>query len=411
MKFLSVLLALIVSVSVNSHDNIVKKQEKNTIEAQQAPYVLLVSIDGFRWDYIKKYQPNFLSNWVQDSAQLEGLRPSFPTKTFPNHLSIITGSYPQRHGILANQFYAPDLKKHYSLKNPDTVVNPDFYLIDPLWVLAEQQGMRTSSYFWPGSEAAISGHTPSYYKKYDRHIPHAKRIEQIIQWYQLPAEQRPHFTTMYLNEVDAAGHDFGQDSPELTQAIDKVDHTLELLFQELAKLSIEVNIVIVSDHGMAQRNPLDFEKMPSWLTQQFDIQGGGPIVHLYNTKGSKKSLREATAALNKVAKHYECYQYQDIPSELNASKSNRIGDIACLADKDWAIGMHSHRPVGDHGWSQFHSTDMNGVFYAKGPAFKRSVMLPVTENIHIMPLLAKVLGVKVTHTIDGDEKILAPMLK
>jgi len=411
MKFPSVLIALIMSISACAHDNNGNKQRTNTIQAQQAPYVLLISIDGFRWDYIKKYQPKFLSQWVQDSAQLDGLRPSFPTKTFPNHLSIITGSYPQRHGIMANRFYAPDLNKHYSLSKPETVLNPDFYLVDPLWVLAEKQGMRTSSYFWPGSEATISGYAPSDFMQYDRHTPHAQRIAKIIQWYQLPPEERPHLTTMYLNEVDAAGHDFGQDSPELVQALDKVDNTLKLLFQELARLPIDINIVLVSDHGMAQRNPVDFEKLPSWLPQHYDFQGGGPIVHLYDTKGTKKSLIDTTATLNKLAKHYQCYQYQDIPKKLNASQSNRIGDITCLADKDWAIGLHSHSAIGDHGWSQFDSTDMDGIFYAKGPAFNHNVTLPVAENIHIMPMLANILGIKIEHAIDGDAKVLAPLLK
>jgi len=411
MKFLLGFIALLMAtMAIAKADYHVKHQQKNTLKAQQAPYVLLISIDGFRWDYIDKYQPPFLSQWVKDSARLEALRPSFPTKTFPNHLSIVTGSYPQRHGILANRFYAPDIKKHYSLAKPEAVLNPDFYLVNPLWVLAEQQGMRSSSYFWPGSEAPISGHTPTYYQHYDHHTPHQQRIDTVLQWYKLPADRRPHLTTMYFHDVDTAGHDFGQGSTQLRQALARVDDSLKQLTERLAKLPIEVNVVIVSDHGMAQRKPADFEQLPNWLEEQYYIKGNGPIVHIYDTKGASNSLRETTTLLNQNAKHYQCYRYQDIPTKFNASNSNRIGDIACLADKDWAIGMTSHSPVGDHGWSQFNTTDMNGIFYAKGPAFKKNVIRPITENVNIMPLLAKILGLTISHEIDGNAEVLAPLL-
>ncbi len=411
MKYLLLITSLFFATSSFSQQSFkVSHQHKNSARAQQAPYILLISLDGFRWDYVEKYQPAFLSQWIKDSARLTALRPSFPTKTFPNHLSIVTGSYPQRHGILANRFYAPDLKKHYSLKEQDAVVNPDFYLVNPLWVLAEQQGMRTSSYFWPGSEAAISGVTPTYFQPYDHNAPHQQRINTVLQWYNLPAERRPHLTTMYFHDVDSAGHDFGQGSPELIQALEKVDNSLKDLTTKLAKLPFEVNVVIVSDHGMAQRKREDFEQLPSWVNQEYYVKGSGPIVHIYDIKGSSKTLTETTRQLNQQAQHYKCYRYQDIPRRYNAFQSNRIGDIACLADKDWAIGLFSHRPVGDHGWSQFNTTDMNGVFYAKGPAFKKGIIRPIAENVNIMPLLAHILGIKIPHEIDGKVSTLAPLL-
>lgn len=412
MKFLFGLISLLIVTSASANVTFnTAHQEENTHAAQQAPYVLLISIDGFRWDYVEKYQPKFLSNWVKDSARLEALRPSFPTKTFPNHLSIVTGSYPQRHGIMANRFYAPDLDKHYALSDPKAVLNPDFYLVKPLWVLAEEQGMRTSAYFWPGSEAAIAGKTPTFFQNYDHHQPHQDRINTVIKWYNLPEARRPHLTTMYFHDVDSAGHEYGQDSQELRQAIANVDDSLRDLITKLAKLPIEVNVVIVSDHGMAQRNREDFEKLPSWVNEEYYVKGTGPITHIYDTKGSKRTLAETTALLNKQAKHFKCYRYQDIPARYNSSQSNRIGDIACLADKDWAIGMVSHRPLGDHGWSQFNSTDMNGIFYAKGPAFEKNVVQPISENINIMPLLARILNIKITHEIDGSADALAPLLK
>ena len=384
---------------------------KNSAKAMQAPYVLLVSIDGFRWDYIEKYNPKFLNQWVKHSARLESLRPAFPTKTFPNHLTIVTGCYRHRHGILANSFYAPDLKKSYSLRKSEAVLNPDFYLVKPLWVLAQEQGMQAASYFWPGSEAPIAGTTPAMFMTYDHNKSHRERIDTVIDWYQLPAAQRPHLTTMYFHDVDAAGHDFGQDSPQLIAAINKVDNSIKTLVQKLKQLPIDVNIVLISDHGMAQRKPSDFEKLPTWLTEQYYVKGSGPIVHIYDTKSASNTLAQTVEQLNATAQHFQCYRYQDIPPRFNASQSRRIGDIACLADKDWAIGMIGHRPVGDHGWSQFNTTDMDGIFYANGPAFKKNVKLPPLENIHIMPLLAHILGLEIPHEIDGNLQPLAPLLK
>lgn len=386
--------------------------DENSKSAQQAPYVLLVSIDGFRWDYVEKYKPSFLSQWVKDSAQLTSLRPSFPTKTFPNHLSIVTGSYPQRHGILANRFYAPNLNQSYSLKDPKAVLNPDFYLVKPIWIIAEEQNMRTASYFWPGSEAPIAGKHPTYYQSYDHNQPHQARINTVVDWYKLPKERRPHFTTMYFHDVDSAGHEFGQDSPELIEAIKNVDDSLRDLMAKLAKLPIDVNVVIVSDHGMAQRaSRQDFESLPQWLYDDYKVIGAGPIVHIYDTKSASVKLSDTVKKLNKQALHYQCYRYQDIPARFNASQSPRIGDIACLANKGWAIGTDRYKAIGDHGWSQFNTTDMDGIFYAKGPNFKNNVSLKTTENVHILPLLAHILSLNITHDIDGTLAPLSPLLK
>lgn len=377
--FYGVFFALL-AFTVSGHSSYnVSNNNENSAKAAQSPYILLVSIDGFRWDYIEKYRPKFLSRWVKHTARLESLRPVFPTKTFPNHLSIITGSYPQRHGILANQFYAPDLKQHYSLSKSAAVLNPDFYLVKPLWVIAEEQGMRTASYFWPGSEAAIAGKTPTYYMNYDTSKTHQDRIDTVIQWYNLPSNRRPHLTTMYFHDIDAAGHDFGQDSPQLIEAINKVDKSFENLIYKLSQLPIDVNVVLVSDHGMAQSSEENFEALPSWLENNYYTVGAGPIVHIYDLKNSSTTLAKTVEALNRNAQHFTCYQYQDLPSRLNSSSNNRIGDIACLAKSGWNIGFDSRQPIGNHGWDQFESRDMDGVFFAQGKLFKPGFIQPTAE--------------------------------
>jgi ectonucleotide pyrophosphatase/phosphodiesterase family protein 5 len=375
------------------------------------PYVLLISLDGFRWDYIDKYKPAFLSEFAKESARLTSLRPAFPTKTFPNHISIVTGSYPENHGIVANRFYAPDLKKIYNIKDSKTVTNPDFYLRKPLWVIAEEQDMRTASYFWPGSEAAITGIYPSHYKKYNHNASHQERIEGVLNWYKLPSSERPQLITTYFHDIDSAGHRFGQDSPELIAAINNVDDTIREMVNMVRLLDFEVNIVIVSDHGMVDYPAENYEYLPTWLNDEYKVVATNPIVLIYDEGKSTRTLAQTVAELNQQAKHYQCYQYQDIPSKFNASKTNRIGDIACLTDKDWSIGFTGKTSKGNHGWSQFNTRDMDGIFYAKGPAFKEKVQLDTVENVNIMPLLAKILGVDITTPIDGKLDIMKPLLK
>ena len=405
-------LLVIQIVACNANDQVFEttNHQVNDVKAENAPSILLISIDGFRWDYVDKYQPKFLTQFAQHSARLKSLRPSFPTKTFPNHLTLVTGSYPQHHGIIANGFYAPDLGLNYSLRRSESVNNPQFYKRDPIWVIAEQQNMRTATFFWPGSEAAISDTLPTYLVRFDQTIDHQIRIDTVVNWYKLPANRRPHFSTLYFDEVDSAGHDYGQDSPQLMAAINQVDTTLAKLMAQLNALDIKVNVVIVSDHGMATVPKQNYEHLPLWLKQQFMVKGGGPLVHIYQKKSQKISLSQTVSALNRQAKHYRCYQYQDLPPKLNINKSHRMGDISCLPNKKWAIGFNGHKPIGDHGWDQYNDPDLSGIFYASGPNFKQNYQLETTDNIHVMPLLAHILGLKLPSNIDGKLKPMQALL-
>jgi ectonucleotide pyrophosphatase/phosphodiesterase family protein 5 len=384
---------------------------ENSEQKAQKPYVLLISLDGFRWDYVDKYKPVFLSYFAKNSAHLKSLRPSFPTKTFPNHLSIVTGSYPQHHGIVANRFYAPELDKTYNIKDPEAVTNSDFYWRKPLWVIAEEQDMRSASYFWPSSEAAINGVRPSHFKKYDHNAAHQERIDGILAWYQLPVNERPQLVTSYFHDIDSAGHEFGQDSKALIAAINKVDDSIRQLIEKVRTLDFDVNIVLVSDHGMDDYPPENYEYLPHWLNDEYRVVATNPIVHIYENGRSTHTLAQTVKSLNQQAKHYQCYQYQDIPAKFNASKTNRLGDITCLTDKDWGIGFTGRMSPGNHGWSQFDTTDMDGIFYAQGPAFKTAYQLDTVENVNIMPLLAHILGLDITTPIDGKLQRMQPLLK
>ena len=130
-----------------------------------APTVILISLDGFRWDYRNKADTPNLDILLENGVNSESFIPVFPSKTFPNHLSIVTGSYPENHGILSNDMYDPEWDADYYIgENSAPVQEGRWYDADPIWVTAEKQGKITGTYFWPGSEAEINGKRPTYRK-------------------------------------------------------------------------------------------------------------------------------------------------------------------------------------------------------------------------------------------------------
>ena len=225
----------------------------NTAEQQRKHYVVLISLDGFRYDYAEKYDAvHIRALGTAGATAPRGMIPAYPSLTFPNHLTLATGLYPEHHGIVADNFYDPARKQTYRLGVPATVTDGSWYGGTPIWVLAEQQGMRAACFFWPGSEAEIQGVRPSYYLKFDDQIPDRARVQQVLRWLRLPPEQRPHLITLYFSEVDHAGHEFGPDSEQVRAAVQVVDKEVGVLWDEIAKLNMPVDVIVLSDHGMAK---------------------------------------------------------------------------------------------------------------------------------------------------------------
>ncbi|MEE3196351.1 MAG: ectonucleotide pyrophosphatase/phosphodiesterase, partial [Candidatus Neomarinimicrobiota bacterium] len=180
-----------------------------SIYAEDGQYVLLVSMDGFRSDYLEIADtPNF-DKMSKNGVKAEGLKPVFISKTFPNHYSIATGMYAESHGLIANSFFASDINKYYSIRDRESVENGDFYGGEPIWVTAERQGMNTASYFWVGTEASIAGVHPSIWKRYDQKVPFDDRIDSVMTWFSLPMSNRPRLVMLYFHEPDWTGHKYG----------------------------------------------------------------------------------------------------------------------------------------------------------------------------------------------------------
>ena len=253
---------------------------------QKKAYILLISIDGYRWDYTEIHNPKFLTEFKKNGLSAKSLIPVFPSHTFPNHLSIITGSTSTEHGIVSNNFYAPDLNKHFSISNPLSLTDHSFYKAQPIWSLAEKEGVKTGIFFWPGSDLILNSHRSSYYKKFNHETKNKEKIDQIINWFKLPKQERPQFVATYFNEIDLVGEMFGPESMETKRAIKQLDLEIERLVTSLKKLNLNLYVFIVSDHGMMKLNENNFELIiknnyQKKLIENFIIKDLGTHTHLY----------------------------------------------------------------------------------------------------------------------------------
>ena len=367
--------------------------------------VVLVSLDGFRWDYLDRGLTPNLSRLAREGVRAEAMVPVFPTKTFPNHYTIVTGRYPAKHGIVGNVFTAPDVGGRLTLSDRDAVRDARFYLAEPIWVSAERQGQRTAPLFWPGSEAPINGVRPSYALPFDGDMPDTARVRRLLGWLDLPLEQRPTFLTLYSSAVDNAGHEYGPETSETNRAIAQVDSLIGLLAAELTQRdrSANLNLVIVSDHGMVSTGPdrvVWLDEYVSADAMQTDEMSA--LLTAWPAPGLEDSVYRGL----KRAQHLVVYRRAELPARFHLEDSPRVPPIVAIADQGWTIARRTpenEQPKiisGNHGFDDTLSS-MRAIFIARGPAFGRGVTVPPFRSIHVYPLLAAVLGLDPAPT-DGS---------
>ena len=371
-------------------------------------YVVLVSMDGFRWDYQKQFNLPNLKQIAKEGVHAKSMKPSYPSKTFPNHYSIVTGLYPDHHGIINNVFYDAQLNESFSLSS-QAKNDSRFYGGNPIWNVAEQQGVKAASFFWPGSD--IDKRNPSYYKNYDGKIPYEARIDTVMKWLQLPEKQRPHLVTLYFDEPDHTGHNFGPLSPENKKMVIKMDSIMGELSRKLDQLAIgkQINLIIVSDHGMAAISNdkkvavLDYLK-PEWLDYKDVIN---PIMSLQAKAGFQDSIANA---LKKVP-HIKFWKSTEVPKRLHYGTNPRVHDFVIEAEKGYSLVSKesTHIKGGTHGYDN-NEKDMHAIFYAKGPAFKVNKEVKTFQNVSVYPLIAHILGLKIEN-VDGKFSDVKNMLK
>ena len=377
----------------------------NRPEHLSKPYVVLVSFDGFRADYLDQYPaPNF-QRVVRNGVRSRGLIPVFPSKTFPNHYSIVTGQYAETHGIVSNRFYDPARRQTYALGDSKTVLDGSWYRGEPIWNTAEKQGMVAASYFWVGSEATINGIRQTHAKEYAAGAPKFMRVDTVIAWLQKPALERPHMVTLYMSDVDGAGHSYGPESPQVASAILAVDSALGRLLDGIQALPIRDSayVILVSDHGMTPYTPETFVTVESLIdTVGVLVADGGPNANLHVSGGAPRAaiLRDS---INAKLTHGRAYLRQEIPERLHYRADPRIGDIVVIMEEHYQFGRRAHMPKqrgGNHGWDPAYPS-MHGLFVAAGPRIKKGAMISPFENVNIYPFLTEILGLTPGPGIEG----------
>ncbi len=377
------------------------------------PYVVLVSLDGFRYDYAERYHADHILAIGKAGAAAEGMIPSFPTVTFPNHTSIVTGQYPEHHGIVGNSFWDPKLKQMYAMGR--SAEESEFYGFKPLWLVAEEQHVKAACMFWPISDAQIGGARPSYWKLYSGRFPNEERVAQVIEWLKLPESERPHFITLYFSDVDSAGHSTGPDSAATGQAVARVDKLVGDLWTGIQATGLPVNLVVVSDHGMQTTegyvNLSDYADL-----SKVRVVTEGPVALIYSPDA--QTTVRVYAALKGKSPKLDVYRQKQTPRRWNFTGNERIGDLVVCVKEATALGIGPRRERqesaggaapsarGAHGFDPARFKTMRGIFYAVGPNVNPGMRIKPFENVHVFPLLAKILQLQSPAGLDGSERVL-----
>ncbi len=376
--------------------------------------LILISIDGFRADYLDRHETPTLAALAADGVRAQALIPAFPTLTFPNHYTLVTGLYPDHNGIVNNRFIDPASGKRFVYKDAKTTGDPAWWGGEPIWVSAEKQGVRVATMFWPGSDVAIAGVRPSEWLSFDGKITPDQRVDQVLQWLDLPAPKQPTFLTLYFDQVDHAGHDRGPDSPEVDAALRGVDAALARLVDGLKQRGLydDTNLVIVSDHGMTattrdRRSYLD-DVIP---LADVDVVNYGILAGIEPHKGKTAAIERALLVPHP---HMQCWRKSELPPRLHYGTNPRIPSLLCLAEDGGTISSHGYENDGGHFSAGEHGYDnddpaMRALFIAHGPDFKHRLVVPAFDNVDVYPLLAHLLGITAQRN-DGDFATVAPML-
>jgi predicted AlkP superfamily pyrophosphatase or phosphodiesterase len=414
----ALLLALVLTSAIcgaQSASSVVEVPNAPNTAAQQAKhYVVLVSLDGFRYDYASKYgAKNLLGMAARGASAPGGMIPSYPSVTFPNHYSIVTGLYPEHHGIVANSFYDPARKQTYAFTDPQSVADGSWYSGTPLWVLAEQQGMRAATFFWPSSDAEIRGKRPSYYvAPFDDKYPDEKRIEQVLAWLRLSPEKRPHFITLYYANTDHAGHTYGPDAPQTAEAVQRVDELMGKLQDGIAASGLPVDLIVLADHGMETLQG-GWVALDTWADlSQFETVG--PELYARTDADAAKAYHSLQGASGK----FKVYRRARVPAYLHFNSNPREGDPVVVPLGPFPITARTPNseggtrmpPAGGHGYDPREMASMKAVFVAVGPDIRPGMTIPSFENVDVYPFIARILGLK-TGKIDGRIRILQRTLK
>jgi predicted AlkP superfamily pyrophosphatase or phosphodiesterase len=381
------------------------------------PLLLLVSFDGFRWDYDRTTPAPNLRALAARGVRAQGLIPAYPSKTVPNHYSIATGLYPGHHGMVGNIVRDPQSGRLFERTNRAEVENPMWWGGDPIWNTAQRAGLIAATMFWPGSEAPVGGMRPQFWREFDETVPGTDRVAQVLAWLDLPLAERPAFMTLYLNDVDTMGHLYGPASPQVRDAIVQADEQLGVLLTGLTArgLADRTNIVVVSDHGMAPTIRARTIVVDDYVSlADIEIADINPTLGVAPAKGKEEQVFRA---LSMAHPNLTMYRREDTPTHWRFREQPRVPPIAGVADEGWVVlrraSVDDYWKRGPNGGQHGYDpslVSMRGIFIAAGPAFKQGATVPAFENVHIYNAMAMVLGLTPSPN-DGDPQIARRLLR
>jgi len=399
------------------------------ITSEKVTPTILISIDGFANDYLEKYKPKNLLKLANQGVRAKALRSVFPSKTFPNHISIVTGNYPSTHGVIHNSFYNRALQKNYKLGRGKEDFN--WLKSTPLWSVAEKNNVKTAIYFWPESEVNSKYFKPSYVKPYKHNTPNATRFNQIVEWLKLPENERPSLVLGYFSTIDSIGHDHGTASVELKKAIAQFDQLLGQFLERLnTELDTGVNIVLVSDHGMTNISPktIHYEHLFEDVDNARVVDGQTQLfVYLPNSE----MLNEESIANRIKSKltpqeqaKVNVYGFDNYPKHWHFNaRSPVMPNIVIEALPPYVFGKKKtalppydsgkQKKLGNatHGYDPRFTSQLNAIFIANGPSFKKQLTIEPIENIHIFPMLLSLFDIEPPLNIDANKEVLLHIIQ
>jgi predicted AlkP superfamily pyrophosphatase or phosphodiesterase len=374
------------------------------------PIVVLVSFDGWRWDYLARSNAPNLRSLAAQGVEANGLIPSFPSVTFPNHYTIVTGLYPEHHGIVANAMTDPALPGRFTMSS-EASRDPAWWGGEPIWITAARQGLRSASMFWPGSE--VRGRQPTYWRPFDESVPNHERVRQVLEWLALPDDRQPSFVTLYFDELDHAGHDHGPQSKETLDAAGHLDAALGELVAGVKRLNLSdrTNFVVVSDHGMSELSQERVIFLDDYLDlSTVDVVDWSPTLTLVPRSTSPEHVVQELRGRSIPA--FTVYTREQLPAGFHHRDDRRVPPVVGLADEGWTITTHQRLETalaagrwqwGEHGYDPKYRS-MQGLFVAAGPLVARGVVAPSFENVHVYDFLCELLGLTPAPN-DGDPTI------
>lgn len=369
-------------------------------------YVVVLSMDGFRSDYPEKAHTPTLDSLARVGVR-STFRPCFPSVTFPNHYSMATGLHPDHHGLVSNFFYDEQRDSVYAMGNLD----PAFYGGEPIWNTAEKQGVKSAAFFWVGSEVPAEGGQPSIWKKFDKSVSFSNRADSVVSWLKLPEEVRPHLIMWYMEEPDGIGHACTPDSSATLEKVEELDAVLNHFFTEARKLDIfdKIDFIVLSDHGMATYYPEKYVNLNDYLPRDsFEYVFDGVPTLLY----PKKSYVDSAYAILQRVPHITAWKKNEIPEKYVYGTNPRIGDLYVMPDIGTYVQFRpksSPRYAATHGYDNF-APEMQAIFYAAGPSFKKQVEVPAMANVNLYLIIARLLNLKPAPN-DGDSSVVEQLMK